>query len=244
MLLSYQHSLPRPLCHPHFSAFPPFHCSGAHAVQFSKLVLCQAHAFANLSYLPTLPVIEKSVVFVQQVGDVHFQQFRNPGKLVYWVVVMLRVLIMNIGALVNPCIVSDLPLEQGFFIPVVPQLVRCCRKHCRIGVLDIELFGVGELLWTQKLKAVDCKRAVNRPSVSLLAENIQAVADFEEQPPFWSVPGKGSFFFLLRTQKSRYEGIGLSIQRAAYVAKRIFLLGSNVDTALISPIVPIDIKSS
>lgn len=122
---------------------------------------------------------------------------------------------MNISALVNPCILGDFPLEQEFFISVVPQLVRCCREHCRIGILDIELFGIGEFLWTQKLKAVDCKRAVNRPSVSLFAEHIQAVADFEEQPPFGSVPGKGSFSFLLRTQKSRYEGIGFSIQREA-----------------------------
>ena len=118
---------------------------------------------------------------------------------------------MNIGAFVNPCIFSDFPLEQGFFISVVPQLVRCCREHCRIGILDIKFFGVGELLWTKKQKAVDCKRTVNRPSVSLFAEHIQAVADFEEQPPFWSVPGKGSFFFLFGTQKSRYEGIGFSM---------------------------------
>lgn len=122
---------------------------------------------------------------------------------------------MNIGALVNPCIVSDFPLEQGFFVSVIPQLVRRCRKHCRIGILDIELFGIGEFLWTQKLKAVDGKGAVNRPSTSLFAEHIQAVTDFEEQPPFWSVPGKGSFFFLFRTQKSRYEGIGFSIHREA-----------------------------
>ena len=59
------------------------------------------------------------------------------------------------------------------------------------------------------------RQAVNRPSVSLFAEHIQAVADFEEQPPFWSVPGKGSFFFLFRTQKSRYEGIGFSMHLAA-----------------------------
>lgn len=85
---------------------------------------------------------------------------------------------MNIGAFVNPCIFSDFPLEQGFFISVIPQLVRRCREHSRIGILDIELFGVGKLLWTQKLKAVDCKGTVNRPPVSLLAEHIQAVADF------------------------------------------------------------------
>lgn len=216
--------LPRPLTHPHFSAFPSFHCSGAHAVQLSKLVLRQTHALANLPYLPALPVIEKSVVLVQQVGDVHFQQLRNPAELVYRVVVMFWVLIMNIGALVNPCIFSDFPLEQGFFVSVIPQLVRRCRKHSGIGILDIELFGVGELLWTQKLKAVDCKRTVNRSSVSLFAEHIQAIADFEEQPPFWSVPGKGSFFFLFGTQKSRYEGIGFSIQREAYVARRVPLV--------------------
>ena len=123
---------------------------------------------------------------------------------------MLRILIMNIGALVNPCIFSDFPLKQGFFVSVVPQLVRCCREHCRIWVLDIKLFGVGELLRSQKLKAVDCKRTVNRSSVSLFTEHIQAVADFEEQPPFWSIPGKRSFFFLFGTQKSRYEGIGFT----------------------------------
>ena len=128
---------------------------------------------------------------------------------------MLRVLIMDISALVNPCILSDFPLEQGFFVSVISQLVRRCREHCRIWVLDIELFGVDELLWTQKLKAVDCKRTVNRPSVSLFAEYIQAVADFEEQPPFRTVPGKGSFFFLFGTQKSRYEGIGFSMHLAA-----------------------------
>ena len=139
---------PRSLCHPHFSAFPSFHCSGAHAILFPELVLCQAHAFANLPYLPTLSVIEESVVLVQQVSDFHFQQFRNPAELVYWVVVVFRILIMNIGALVNPCVFSDFPLEQGFFVSVVPQLVRRCREHCRIWVLDIELFGVGELLWT------------------------------------------------------------------------------------------------
>ena len=85
---------------------------------------------------------------------------------------------MNIGAFVNPCIFSDFPLEQGFFISVVPQLVRRCCEHCRIGILNIELFGVGELLWTQKLKAVDCKGTVNRPSVSLFAEHIKIIADF------------------------------------------------------------------
>lgn len=131
---------------------------------------------------------------------------------------------MNISALVNPCVFSDFPLEQGFFISVIPQLVRRCREHSGIGILDIELFGVGEFLGTQKLKAVDCKRTVNRPSVSLFAKHIQAVADFEEQTPFWSVPGKGSFFFLFRTQKSRYEGIGFSIQREAYVARRVPLV--------------------
>ncbi len=159
---------PRPLCHPHFSVFPPFHCSGTHAIQFTKLVLRQAHAFANLPYLPPLPVIEKSVVLVQQVSNIDFQQFRNAAKLVYRIIVMFRVLIMNINALVHPCVFSDFPLEQGFFISVIPQLVRRCREHCRIGILDIEIFGVGELLWTQKLKAVDCKRTVNCPSVSLL----------------------------------------------------------------------------
>ena len=207
--------LPRPFCHPHFSAFPAFHCSGAHAIQFSELILCQAHAFANLPYLPALTVIKESVVLVQQVGDVHFQQFRYPTEFVYRVVVVFRILIMNIGALVNPCIFSDFPLEQGFFIPVIPQLVRRCREHCRIGILDIELFGVGELLRTKKQETMDCKRAVNRPSVSLLAKHIQAVADFEEQPPFWSVPGKGSVFFLFTLQKSRYEGIGFSMHREA-----------------------------
>lgn len=202
--------LPRSLCHPHFSVFPSFDCSGAHSIQLPELVLCQAHAFANLPYLPALSVIEKSVVFVQQVGDVNFQQFRNPAEPVFWVVVVFRILIMNIGAFVNPCIFSDFPLEQGFFVSVIPQLVRRCCELCRIGVLDIKLFGVGELLWAQKLKAVDCKGTVNRPSVSLLAENIQAVADFEEQPPFWSILGKGSFFFLFGTQKIRYEGIGFA----------------------------------
>ena len=181
----------------------------------SELLLCQSHTFANLLYLPALPVVEESVVLVQQVSDVHFQQFRNAAELVYRVVVVFRVLIMNISAFVHPCVFSDLTLEQGFFVSVVPQLVRRCCEHCRIGILNIELFGIGELLWTQKLKAVDCKGTVNRPSVSLFAEYIQAVADFEEQPPFWSVPGKGSFFFLFGIQKSRYEGIGFSIQRAA-----------------------------
>lgn len=209
------HSPPRPLCHPHFSAFPTLYCSRTHAIQFSKLVLCQSHAFANLSYLPALPVIEKLVVLVQQVGDVHFQRFRNPAKFVYRVVVMFRVLIMNISAFVNPCVFSDFPLEQGFFIPVISKLVRYGGNFGRVRILDIELFGVGELLRAKKRKAVDCKRTVNRPPVSLLAEHIQAIADFEEQPPFWSIPGKGSFFFLFRTQKSRYEGIGFSIQRAA-----------------------------
>lgn len=85
---------------------------------------------------------------------------------------------MNIGAFVNPCIFSDFPLEQGFFVSVIPQLVRRCCEHCRIRILDIELFGIGELLWTQKLKAVDCKGTVNCLSVSLFAEYIQAVADF------------------------------------------------------------------
>lgn len=151
---------------------------------------------------------------------------------------------MNIGALVNPCIFGDFPLEQGFFISVIPQLVRRCCEHSGIGILDIELFGVGELLRTKKQKTVDCKRTVNRPSVSLFAEHIQAVADFEEQSPFWSVPGKGSFFFLLRPKKSRYERIGFSMQREAYVASLIFLLGTKVLTALISPIVPMEIKSS
>lgn len=122
---------------------------------------------------------------------------------------------MNIGAFVYPCILSDFPLEQGFFISVVPQLVRRCREHGRIGILDIELFGVSVLLRAQKLKSVDCKRTVNRPSVSLFAEHIQTVADFKEQPPFWSVPGKGSFFFLFGIQKSRYEGIGFSMHLAA-----------------------------
>ena len=125
---------PRSLCHPHFSAFPPFDCSGTYAVQLSELVLRQAHAFTNLPYLPALPVIEKSVVLVQQVGDVHLQQLRNPAEFIYRVVVMLRILIMNIGAFVNPCVFSDFPLEQGFFVSVIPQLVRCCRKHCRIGI--------------------------------------------------------------------------------------------------------------
>ena len=163
-----QNLYPHPFCHPHFSAFPPFHCSGAHAVQLSKLILRQPHAFANLPYLPALSVIEKSVVLVKQVGNVHFQQFRNAAELVYRIIVMFRILIMNIGAFVNPCVFSDLTLEQGFFISVIPQLVRRCREHCRIGILDIELFGVGELLRTQKLKAVDCKRTVNCPPVSLL----------------------------------------------------------------------------
>lgn len=85
---------------------------------------------------------------------------------------------MNIGALINPCIFSDFSLEQGFFIPIISQLVRRCREHSGIGILDIELFGVGELLRTKKQKTVDCKRTVNRPSVLLLAEHIQAVADF------------------------------------------------------------------
>lgn len=122
---------------------------------------------------------------------------------------------MNIGALVNPCVFSDFPLEQGFFVSVVPQLVRRCCEHCWIGILDIELFGVGELLRTKKQKTVDCKGTVNRPSVSLFAEYIQAVADFEEQPTFWSVPGKGSFFFLFGIQKSRYDGIGFSMHLEA-----------------------------
>lgn len=208
-------SLPRSFCYPHFSAFPPFDCSCAHAVQLSKLILRQPHAFANLPYLPALTVIKKSVVLVQQVDNVHFQQFRNPAEPVFWIVVVFRVFIMNIGALVNPCIFGDFPLEQGFFISVIPQLVRRCCEHSGIGILDIELFGVGELLRTKKQKTVDCKRTVNRPSVSLFAEHIQAVADFEEQSPFWSVPGKGSFFFLLRPKKSRYERIGFSMQRAA-----------------------------
>lgn len=215
MLFSETQLLPCPLCHPHFSAFPPFHCSSAYSIQLPELVLCQAHALTNLPYLPALSVIKESVVLIQQVGDVHFQQLRNPAEFIYRVVVMLRILIMNIGAFVHHCILSDFPLEQGFFISVIPQLVRCCREHCRIGILDIKFFGVGKLPRAQKLKAVDCKRAVNRPSVSLFAEHIQAVADFEEQPPFWSVPGKGSFFFLLGTQKSRYEGIVFSIHRAA-----------------------------
>lgn len=142
------------------------------------MVLRQAHAFANLPYLPALSVIKESVVLVQQVGDVHFQRFRNPAKLVYRVVVMFRVLIMNIGALVNPCIFGDLPLEQGFFVSIIPQLVRCCREHCRIGIPDIKLFGVGELLRTKKQETMDCKRAVNRPSVLLLTEHIEIIADF------------------------------------------------------------------
>ena len=170
--------LPSPFCHPHFSAFPPFHCSGTHAVQLSELVLCQAHAVANLPYLPALPVIEESVVLVQQVSDFHFQQFRDPVELVHRAVVMIRILIMNIGALVNPCVFSDFPLEQGFFVSVVPQLVRRCREHCRIGILDIKLFGVGELLRTKKQKTVDCKGTINRSSVSLFTEHIQTVADF------------------------------------------------------------------
>lgn len=178
LLLSYQHSLPRPFCHPHFPAFPPFYCSSTHAVQFSELVLCQSHGFANLPYLPALSVIKESVVLVQQVSNIYFQQFRYPAELVYRVVVMFRIFIMNIGALVNPCIVSDFPLEQGFFISVIPQLVRRCCEHCRIGILDIELFGVGKLLRSQKLKAVDCKGTINRPSVSLLAEHIKIIADF------------------------------------------------------------------
>ena len=140
--------LPSPFCHPHFSAFPPFHCSGTHAVQLSELVLCQAHAFANLPYLPALPVIEESVVLIQQVSDFHSQQFRNATEFIYRVVVVFRILIMDISAFVNPCIVSDFPLEQGFFISVIPQLIRRCCEHCRIGILDSELFGVGELLWT------------------------------------------------------------------------------------------------
>lgn len=53
--------------------------------------------------------------------------------------------VMNICALVNPCILSDFPLEQGFFISVIPQFVRRCYKHFRIGILNIKLFGVGEL---------------------------------------------------------------------------------------------------
>lgn len=85
---------------------------------------------------------------------------------------------MNIGALVNPCIFGDLPLEQGFFVSIIPQLVRCCREHCRIGIPDIKLFGVGELLRTKKQETMDCKRAVNRPSVLLLTEHIEIIADF------------------------------------------------------------------
>ena len=114
---------------------------------------------------------------------------------------------MNIGALVYPCVFSDFPLKQGFFILVIPQLVGRCREHCRIGILDIKLFGVGELLWTQKLEAVDCKRTVNRLSVLLLAEHIQAVADFEEQSPFWSVPGKRSFFFRSELKRAVMRGL-------------------------------------
>ena len=108
----------------------------------------------------------------------HFQQFRDPVELVHRAVVMIRILIMNIGALVNPCVFSDFPLEQGFFVSVVPQLVRRCREHCRIGILDIKLFGVGELLRTKKQKTVDCKGTINRSSVSLFTEHIQTVADF------------------------------------------------------------------
>ena len=50
--------------------------------------------------------------------------------------------------------------------------------------MDIKLFGVGELLRTKKQKVVNCKRTVDCPSISLLVEHIQAVADFEEQPSF------------------------------------------------------------
>ncbi len=92
--------------------FPLFYCSGAHNIQLSKLVLCQFHAFANLLYLPALSVVEGTVVFVQQVVDVHFQQFCNSVELVYRVVVMLRILIMDISAFVNPCIV---PTGAGIF---------------------------------------------------------------------------------------------------------------------------------
>lgn len=164
--------LPHPFRHPYLSTFPPLYCSCAHAIQFSKLVLCQAHAFANLPYLPALPVIEESVILIQYVGNIHFRQFSNATELICRVVVVFRVFIMNISALINPCILSDFPLEQGFFISVIPQLVRRYREHCRIGILDIELFGVGELFRTKKQKAVDCKRTVNCLSVSLLAEYI------------------------------------------------------------------------
>ena len=92
---------------------------------------------------------------------------------------------MNIGALVNPCVFSDFPLEQGFFVSVVPQLVRRCREHCRIGILDIKLFGVGELLWPKKKKMMDVERGINGLPVSYLIEHIERIVDFREELPFW-----------------------------------------------------------
>lgn len=47
-----------------------------------------------------------------------------------------------------------------------------------VDILDIKLFGVGELLRTKKQKTVDCKGTINRSSVSLFTEHIQTVADF------------------------------------------------------------------
>ena len=110
--LSFSHV---PLTHPRSSDLPSLHCSITHAMQFSKLILCQSHAFAKLSYLPALPVIKKLVVLVQQVGDIDFKQFRNPAEIVYGVVVVLWILIMDISALVNLCIFSDFPFKAGIF---------------------------------------------------------------------------------------------------------------------------------
>lgn len=140
--------LPRLLTNSHFSVLPSLHGSCTHAILFPKLVLCQAHTFANLSDLPALTVIEESVILIQQIGDIDFQQLCNPAELAYWVVVMSRTFIVNIGVFIDPCILSNFPLEQGFFIPVISQLVRRRSKHRWIGITDMELLCIGKFCRT------------------------------------------------------------------------------------------------
>lgn len=97
---------------------------------------------------------------------------------------MLRILVMNISAFVNPCVFSDLPLKQGFFIPVITQLVRRCREHSRIWIPNIKLLGVGEFLRAKEQKAVDYKWNVNRAFILLPTKKINSITDFQKQLPF------------------------------------------------------------
>jgi len=103
------------------------------------------------------------------------------------------------------------------------------------SVLLVEKLGFQKLTWCHQTKSMYVKEGMAKLTVLPAGHNVHPIAQRVRDMPL--TPN-------LLVQKPIRERVAFSTQRAAYVASLAPLSGSKVVIPLISPMVPIEIKSS